>query len=140
MKKLLEEFKEFALKGNVFDMAIGVVIGGAFTAIVTSLVSDIITPIISMVSNTENLEKLTWVLKPAVLENGEVVKEALVLRYGNFLDTVISFIIIAAIIFMVIKAINKIMKPAKVEEPTEAPAPSEEVILLTKIYEELKKD
>lgn len=143
MKKFIEEFKAFALQGNVFDMAIGVVIGGAFTAIVTSLVTDIITPLISLITNTENLEKLEWVLKDAVVgADGEVVKEALVLRYGSFMDSIISFLIIAVIIFMAIKAINKLTsaKKAQVEEVEETPEPSEEVVLLTKIYETLKKD
>ncbi len=143
MKKFIEEFKAFALQGNVFDMAIGVVIGGAFTAIVTSLVTDIITPLISLITNTENLEKLEWVLKDAVVgADGEVVKEALVLRYGSFMDSIISFLIIAVIIFMAIKAINKLTsaKKAQEEEVEETPEPSEEVVLLTKIYETLKKD
>lgn len=143
MKKFIEEFKAFALQGNVFDMAIGVVIGGAFTAIVTSLVTDIITPLISLITNTENLEKLEWVLKDAVVgADGEVVKEALVLRYGSFMDSIISFLIIAVIIFMAIKAINKLTsaKKAQEEEVEETLEPSEEVVLLTKIYETLKKD
>ena len=109
MKKFISEFKEFALKGNVFDMAIGVVIGGAFTAIVTSLVTDIITPIISLIANTSNLETLEYTLREAVIVNGETIKEAVVFRYGSFFDTIISFLIIALIIFMFIKAINKIL-------------------------------
>ena len=141
MKKFIDEFKEFALQGNVFDMAIGVVIGGAFTAIVSSLVSDIITPLISLISNTENLERLQIVLRDAVLEDGEVVKEALVFRYGSFLDAVISFFLIALVIFFVIKAMNKLTrKEEPKEEPAPEPAPSEEVVLLTQILDELKKD
>ena len=140
MKKFVEEFKEFALQGNVFDMAIGVVIGGAFTAIVNSLVSDIITPFISLLTNTENLEKLEVVLRGAVYENGEEVKEALVFRYGAFLDSVISFLSIALVIFFVIKAINKLMRIEEPEEVEEEPEASEEAILLTQILDELKKD
>ncbi|HZJ87200.1 MAG TPA: large conductance mechanosensitive channel protein MscL [Erysipelothrix sp.] len=140
MKKFVEEFKEFALQGNVFDMAIGVVIGGAFTAIVNSLVSDIITPFISLLTNTENLEKLEVVLRGAVYENGEEVKEALVFRYGAFLDSVISFLLIALVIFFVIKAINKLMRIEEPEEVEEEPEASEEAILLTQILDELKKD
>ena len=145
MRKFIDEFKEFALQGNVFDMAIGVVIGGAFTAIVNSLVTDIITPLISVITNTENLEKLKKVLRPAVVDaDGEVIKEALVLRYGNFIDSIISFLIVAIIIFLAIKAINKLMSARKVEEEEEeeeeVEEPSEEVVLLTQILEELKKD
>ena len=140
MKKFVEEFKEFALQGNVFDMAIGVVIGGAFTAIVNSLVSDIITPFISLLTNTENLEKLEVILRGAVYENGEEVKEALVFRYGAFLDSVISFLLIALVIFFVIKAINKLMRIEEPEEVEEEPEASDEAILLTQILDELKKD
>lgn len=137
MRKFIEEFKDFALKGNVFDMAIGVVIGGAFTAIVNSLVTDVITPIISVITNTENLEKLEVTLRPALGD-----KEALVLRYGKFLDSIISFFIIAIIIFMAIKAINKLMNMRNAEEETEEKVeePDEEIVLLTQILEELKKD
>ena len=140
MKKFISEFKEFALKGNVFDMAIGVVIGGAFTAIVTSLVTDIITPIISLIANTSNLETLEYTLREAVIVNGETIKEAVVFRYGSFIDSVISFLIIALIIFMFIKAINKLKRTESIEEAVEEPTPpSDEVLLLEKIYEELKK-
>lgn len=140
MKKFISEFKEFALKGNVFDLAIGVVIGGAFTAIVTSLVTDIITPIISLIANTSNLETLEYTLREAVIVNGETIKEAVVFRYGSFIDSVISFLIIALIIFMFIKAINKLKRTESIEEAVEAPTPpSDEVLLLEKIYEELKK-
>ncbi len=140
MKKFISEFKEFALKGNVFDMAIGVVIGGAFTAIVTSLVTDIITPIISLIANTSNLETLEYTLREAVIVNGETIKEAVVFRYGSFIDTIISFLIIALIIFMFIKAINKLKRTESIEEAVEEPTPpSDEVLLLEKIYEELKK-
>ncbi len=140
MKKFIAEFKDFAVKGNVFDMAIGVVMGGAFTAIVTSLVSDIITPLISLLTNSENLEKLERVLKPAVIVDGTVVKEATVLRYGQFIDSIISFVIIAFVIFMAIKALNKLMKSK--EDPIEdlVEEQAEEVILLQKIYDELKSN
>lgn len=140
MKKFISEFKEFALKGNVFDLAIGVVIGGAFTAIVSSLVTDIITPIISLIANTSNLETLEYTLREAVIVNGETIKEAVVFRYGSFIDSVISFLIIALIIFMFIKAINKLKRTESIEEAVEEPTPpSDEVLLLEKIYEELKK-
>ncbi len=140
MKKFFTEFKEFAIKGNVFDMAIGVVIGGAFTAIVSSLVTDIITPLISLITNTENIEKLEYVLKPEIIENGEIIKEATVLRYGHFIDSIISFLIIALVIFMAIKALNKLIKAKEVEEEIiEEANPSDEALLLQKIYDELKQ-
>lgn len=143
MKKFFNEFKEFALRGNVFDMAIGVVIGGAFTGIVNSLVTDIFTPFISLIANTSNLEDLKFVLKAAVLDaNNEVIQEAVTLNYGRFINTVISFVIIAFVIFSVIKGLNKLTAAKEIEEaqPEAAPQPSEEVLLLQKIYEELKKD
>lgn len=142
MKKFIEEFKEFAIKGNVLDMAIGVVIGGAFTAIVTSLVTDIITPLISLITNTQNLEKLTYPLRPAIIENGVVIKEATVLRYGLFLDAIISFLLIAFVIFVSIKALNKVLRnnaPAEEEAVEVIPEKSDELKMLELIYEELKK-
>lgn len=139
MKKFFEEFKEFAVKGNVLDMAIGVVIGGAFTAIVTSLVTDVITPLISLLTNTQNLEKLTYPLKPAIIENGVVIKEATVLRYGLFIDSIISFVLIAFVIFISIKALNKLMRNNPQVEEEEVEEKSEELKMLELIYEELKK-
>ena len=144
MKKFLNEFKEFALRGNVFDMAIGVVIGGAFTAIVNSIVSDIINPFIALVANTSNLGQLKYVLKPAIMNGDKVVKEALTLNYGSFIDKVIQFTIIAFIIFTIVKGVNRLMATKQHEpapEPVkEDPKPSQEVILLQKIYEELKEN
>ncbi|NLW14678.1 MAG: large conductance mechanosensitive channel protein MscL [Erysipelothrix sp.] len=140
MKKFMSEFKEFALKGNVFDLAIGVVIGGAFTAIVTSLVTDIITPLLSVIANTENIENLQFILKKAVVENGVVIKEATVLRYGSFIDAVISFLIIALIIFSMISMINKLSRAKEAEVVEElAPEPSQETVLLEEILNELRK-
>ena len=95
MKKFLEEFKAFALRGNVFDMAIGVVIGGAFTSIVNSIVTDIFNPFISLIANTSNLDKLSFTLREAT-----ETSDAVILTYGNFINTVIQFVIIAFIIFM----------------------------------------
>ena len=139
MKKFINEFREFALQGNVFDLAIGVIIGGAFTAIVNSLVTDIITPIISLIANTSNLETLEYVMRDAVLSpDGEVIKEAVVFRYGSFLDSVISFLIIAFIIFLMVRALNRFKRNEAVVE--EAPTPSDEVVLLEKIYETLQEN
>lgn len=134
MKKFITEFKEFAMQGNVIDMAVGVVIGGAFGKIVTSLVADIFTPLISLLTGAANFEDLKWVIKPAVGET-----PAVVMSYGNFLQSTIDFIVIALCIFMVIRAMNKFKKAPEVVE--EAPAPkSDEVVLLENILEELMKN
>lgn len=139
MKKFINEFKEFAIRGNVIDLAIGVVIGGAFTAIVNSLVTDIITPFISLIANTSNLETLEYVLKEAVVAaDGTIITEAVIFRYGSFIDAIISFFIIALVIFMLIKTINKLNRKQEVEEEEAAPELSDEAILLQKIYETLQ--
>lgn len=134
MKKFVKEFKEFAMQGNVIDMAVGVVIGGAFGKIVASLVADIFTPLISLLTGSANFVDLKWVIKPAVGET-----PAVVMSYGNFLQATIDFIVIALCILMVIRAMNKFKKAPEVVE--EAPAPkSDEVVLLENILEELKKN
>lgn len=129
MGKFFQEFKEFAVKGNVVDMAIGVVIGGAFGKIVTSLVSDLIMPLIGAATGGLNFTDWKWVVKPEVAEQvneaGEVIQQAvpaLTLNYGNFLQVIFDFLIIALSIFMVVRGINK-MK-AKLEKPAEPEAPA----------------
>lgn len=134
MKKFLNEFKDFAMRGNVLDLAIGVVIGGAFSSIITSLVNDIITPFISLLGNSGNLETKQWVLRGA--SEG---KEAIFVSWGNFIQTTINFLIIAFCIFMVVKVINK-MAPKKKEDVIADPVKSDEAILLQEILAELKKD
>ena len=116
MKKFFEEFKAFAMRGNVLDMAVGVVIGSAFTAIVNSLVKDIITPIMSLLTSGVDLSSLS-----IPLGEGE---EAAAIAYGNFIQSIISFIIIAFAVFVMVKAINKLSNLRKKEEE-EAPAPEE---------------
>ena len=140
MGKLFKEFKEFAVKGNVMDMAIGVVIGGAFGKIVTSLVSDIIMPLIGAVTGGLNFTEWKWVIRQAVMDGETVVKPELVLTWGNFIQVIFDFIIIAFCIFMVVKGMNKLKKK---EEPAPEPAPaepSEDIKLLTEIRDLLKKD
>lgn len=136
-----KEFKEFAMKGNVIDMAIGVVIGGAFGKIVTSLVSDIIMPLIGAVTGGLNFTEWKWVIREAVMDGETVVKPALTLTWGNFIQVVFDFIIIAFCIFLVVKGMNKLKKK---EEPAPEPAapaePSEDIKLLTEIRDLLKKD
>ena len=139
---LIKEFKEFALKGNVMDMAVGVVIGGAFGKIVSSLVADIIMPLIGALLGNVDFTKLAVTLRSEVVDAaGEVVKPAVNLTYGNFIQATVDFLIIALCIFFVLKGINKMSKK-KEEEP--APAPAEPVVpediqLLREIRDELKK-
>ncbi len=135
---LISEFKEFALRGNVIDLAIGVVIGGAFGKIVTSLVSDLIMPVVSYVIGTSSFKSLSAVLRPAVLDaEGKESVPALLLNYGAFIQTIIDFAIIAFVIFMVVKAINNLRRSQ--EAPAEAPGPSDEVKLLTEIRDALNQ-
>ena len=122
MGKFFQEFKEFAVKGNVMDMAIGVVIGGAFGKIVTSLVSDIIMPVISAITGGLSFTDWKWVIREAVMNGEEVVKPEVALTWGNFLQVIFDFLIIALSIFMVVRGINK-MK-AKLEKPAEPEAPA----------------
>ncbi len=149
MKKFLNDFKAFALKGNIVDMAIGVVIGGAFGKIVTSLVNDIITPLIGLLTGNISLAELKIVLAPAVLDAaGEVLTPELALTYGVFLQTVIDFLIIALSIFMVMRiAMNAHKKiedmRKKEEEAVEETVEEEkatELSVLLEIKELLKKE
>ncbi len=121
MKGFLGEFKKFVMRGNVIDLAVGVIIGGAFQAIVNSLVKDVISPLIGIIGGTD-FTAYSLVLKKAVIEpeTGEVIKEALVLNYGAFATAVINFLIMAFIIFLLVKGINKLSEVGskkKVEEP-----------------------
>lgn len=142
----IKEFQEFAVKGNVMDMAVGIIIGGAFGKIVTSLVNDIIMPPIGMIMG-KGFGDLKYVLKEATPEKldeaGNVVEaavDAVTLNYGAFIQTTIDFIIIALVIFIMIKAMNNLRKK---EEPAPAPeAPAEDpadIALLKEIRDELKK-
>ncbi len=141
MKKFIAEFKEFAMKGNVVDMAIGVVIGGAFGKITTSLVNDVIMPLISRITGGVDFSAWKWVLKAAeTAADGTEIPEIAV-NYGNFIAVVLDFLIIALVLFMVVKAINKLrsIRSTMPEEPVEeaAPAPTSEE-LLTEIRDLLK--
>lgn len=152
MAKFWEEFKAFAIKGNVIDMAIGVVIGGAFGKIVTSLVSDIIMPAVGALTGGVNFTDWKWTLVKAVEEQideaGMVIqaaKPAVSINYGNLLQVVFDFLIISFCIFLVIKGISKIKESRKkAEELTppapEAPAPKpDDILLLEEIRDLLKK-
>ncbi|MBQ7735554.1 MAG: large-conductance mechanosensitive channel protein MscL, partial [Bacteroidales bacterium] len=129
MSKFLQEFRDFAVKGNMIDMAVGIIIGGAFGKIVTSLVSDIIMPPIGLLVGGVNFTDWNVVLKEAVMENGEVITPALTLNYGNFIQVLFDFLIIALSIFFVIRGINKMKEMTskkKAEEEAAAPAPEPE--------------
>ena len=126
MKKFLQEFKEFAMRGNVLDMAIGVVIGGAFGKITTSLVNDVFMPLVGLLIGGVDLSKLNIVLKPEVLdEAGEVAKAAVTLGIGTFLSTILDFVLVALCIFLMIKTINKFREKMSKKEEEAAPAVEE---------------
>ena len=128
MKKFFEDFKAFALKGNIVDMAIGVVIGGAFGKIVTSLVNDIITPLIGLMTGNISLSELKVILAPAVLDavSGEVVTPELAITYGAFLQTIIDFLIIALSIFCVMRVAMNARKKLEDMKKKEEEAPAQE--------------
>ena len=135
MSKFITEFKEFAVKGNVIDMAVGVIIGGAFGKIVTSLVNDVIMPVMGKLTGGVSFTELKYELTAATDETAAVY-----LNYGQFIQQVVDFLIIAFCIFLMVKGIMKLKK--KKEEapaPTTPPAPSKEEVLLTEIRDLLKE-
>jgi large conductance mechanosensitive channel len=132
---IIKEFKEFAMRGNVVDLAVGVIIGAAFGKIVTSLVNDVIMPPIGYLTGGIDFKNLKILIKPADPAN-KVAEVAI--NYGNFINTVIEFLIVAFCIFMVVKAINSLKKPEEVA-PAAEPAPTKEEVLLTEIRDLLAK-
>ena len=141
MKKLINEFKAFIARGNVMDMAIGVIIGAAFGKIVTSLVNDILMPLLGLITGGVDFSKKEVILSPAIYdEAGEIVKEAASLKYGSFIQNIIDFLIVALCIFFITKATNKFLsKIKKKEEAPEAPKGPSTEELLTEIRDLLKK-
>jgi len=141
MGKFLTEFKEFAVKGNVVDMAIGVIIGGAFGKIVTSLVNDVIMPLIGKLTGGISFTELKYELSAAATAADGSEIPAVYMNYGQFIQNIVDFIIIALCIFIALKAIMKLHK--KKEEapaaPAAPPAPSKEEVLLTEIRDLLKE-
>jgi large conductance mechanosensitive channel len=136
---LLKEFKTFAMRGNVMDMAVGIIIGGAFGKIVSSLVSDVLMPPLGMLMGKVDFKDLTITLKDAILnEAGVVTTAAVELRYGLFIDNIISFLIVAFAVFMLIKAINSLHQK-EVAAPAAPPPPSKQEVLLEEIRDLLKK-
>lgn len=138
MKKFLEEFKAFAMKGNAVDMAVGVIIGGAFGKIVSSIVDDIIMPPVGWLIGGVNFSDLKVTLPSVVIPGVEQMKPATI-NYGNFIQTLIDFIIIAFCVFLLVKGLNALSKK-KEEEPKPAPEPSNEEKLLTEIRDLLKEE
>lgn len=144
---IIQEFKEFAVKGNVMDLAVGVIIGGAFGKITTSLVEDIIMPIIGKIMggglDFSNMFVVLGDVPEGVAMTYAALKEAgvPVLAYGNFITILINFVILAFIVFMLVKAMNKMRRQAETapEMPSTPPAPSEEVLLLREISAKLGK-
>ena len=145
MKKFFEEFKTFIMKGNILDMAVGVIVGGAFGAITSSLVGDIVTPLLAVLFRSPNTDALNITLRAADEAAGT---EAVVLGLGTFVGAIINFLVIALVLFSVLKAFNKARelaeKKKKAEEEAAAAAPAEDPKptseeLLTAILDELKK-
>lgn len=138
----ISEFKEFISKGNVLDLAVGVIIGGAFGKIVNSLVADILTPPLGLIIGGVQFTELKLTLKQAIMDGDKVVSEAVTINYGNFLQHIFDFLIIAFAIFNLIRFINiirrKLDKQKEEAEAAQAAEPSREEILLTEIRDLLK--
>jgi large conductance mechanosensitive channel len=136
---MLKEYKEFISRGNVIDLAVGVVIGGAFGKIVGSLVNDIVMPPIGLLLSGVNFKDIKWVIRKAEMDAaGAVAKPEVAISIGNFIQTGIEFLIIAWVIFLVVKAINS-MKKKELSAPAAPPEPTAQEKLLTEIRDLLKK-
>lgn len=131
---ILKELKNFMMRGNVVDMAVGVIVGGAFGKIVSSLVSDVIMPPIGYILGGVDFGDLKLVIKGATADAAAVS-----INYGTFIQTVLDFVIIATVLFFAIKGINALRNPKEEEKPASPPAPSKEEVLLTEIRDLLKE-
>lgn len=143
MGKFIEDFKAFALKGNVVDMAVGVIVGGAFGKIVTSLVNDIIMPVISVITGGDGYKNLKYVITEGrAAAEGQAAVEEVAINYGLFIQNIVDFLIIALCIFVALRYTMKFMKKEKAEEeaPASAPEPTAEEKLLTEIRDILQKE
>ena len=136
-KGFIAEFKEFISRGNVIDMAVGVIIGGAFTTIVNSLVNDVIMPFLGLIIGGINFSELKIVLTAAAGDTPETA-----IMYGSFIQNIINFLLIALVVFTMVKIINRFRRKKEEPEPEPAPEPEppEEVLLLREIRDSLKKD
>jgi len=137
----IKDFKEFAMKGNIIDMAVGVIIGGAFGKIVSSLVNDIIMPAVSVFVGGADFKSLSYTISEAQVDpaTGDVIKEAALLNYGMFIQNIVDFLIIAFSIFVALRVIMKFKKKEEAAPAPAAPEPSKEEVLLTEIRDLLKK-
>lgn len=140
MKKLFAEFKEFIARGNVMDMAIGVITATAFGKITTSLVNDVFMPFLGWIFGARDMTALNVVVRPAEVDAaGEVVKEAITIGFGTFVGTIIDFILVALVVFAVVKALNKMKKKEEAPAEPEPEKPDPQLELLTEIRDLLKK-
>lgn len=139
MKEILQEFKKFAMRGNVVDMAVGIIIGGAFGKIVSSVVSDIIMPPIGLLVGGVNFTDLKITMKDSVMEGEKVISPAVTINYGNFIQITLDFIIIAFAVFLLVKGINALTKK-KEDAPKATAAPPADIQLLTEIRDLLKEN
>ena len=126
MKKFLQEFKDFAMRGNVMDLAVGVIVGGAFSSITTSLINDILMPVIGIFVSQASFADLSFTIGDAVI------------MYGNFIQAVLNFVIMAFVVFCFVKAVNRIARKKEEAPPPSPPTPSNEEKLLTEIRDLLK--
>ena len=137
--KIIKDFKEFAIKGNMFDMAIGIIIGMAFNKIVSSLVNDIILPSFSFIIGNVNFQNLNIVLQKEIIDNtGNIIQELVAIKYGNFIQVLFDFFIIAITVFLVIKMFNKLRRKAENEKDTTVSTPIN-IELLSEIRDLLKE-
>jgi large conductance mechanosensitive channel len=137
--KMVQEFKEFAMRGNVVDMAVGIIIGAAFGKIISSFVADVLMPPIGTLIGGTDFTGLKLILKEGVIESGKVVSAPVTINYGNFIQVTIDFLIIAFAIFMMIKLMNSMKKKEVKAVESVVPPPSAEVTLLTEIRDLLQK-
>ena len=137
---MMKEFKEFAVKGNAVDMAVGIIIGGAFGKIVSSLVNDVVMPPIGQMLGGVDFASLFHALDGAQYETLAAAEEAgaAVVKYGSFIQTIVDFVIVAFVIFMMVRAMNNLRKKEEEAPPAAPPEPSDEVKLLTEIRDSLK--
>lgn len=139
MGNIVQEFKTFAMRGNVIDMAVGIIIGGAFGKIVSSIVGDIIMPAVGLLVGGVNFTDLKITIKQAVMQGDKIITPAVSINYGNFIQVTFDFVIIAFAVFMLVKGVNSLSKKKEAEAPSTPPAPPADVQLLTEIRDLLKK-
>ena len=138
MRNFLKDFKEFAVKGNVVDLAIGIIIGTAFNGIVQSFVKDVIMPPFGLLWGNKDFSNYKWVLQNAQV-NGDQTQPEVAIYYGNFFSVVVDFLIIALVIFIIIRFLNSLKRKAEDTKNKEVPTPKD-ILLLTEIRDLLKKD